>query len=96
VVYTCVRCSQFYSSQVIAVMVKMQKRKWALNVEKRKIRRIFKAFAFTEFTLLLKRKRKTRTKEMPISSRRQGVAILQKRDKKKSILTKAELKKRRH
>jgi hypothetical protein len=35
-------------------MVKMQKSKVALKVEKSKTRRIFKAFDFTGFTILLK------------------------------------------
>jgi hypothetical protein len=77
-------------------MVKIQKIKVTLRVEKRKTRRIFKAFDFTGFTLLLNEKRKTRTEIVPISSRSEGVAILQKRDKKKSISGKAKLEKRRH
>jgi hypothetical protein len=75
--------SQFYSSQVIAVMVDKQERKRVLNGEMGKRRKFFNSFDFTRFTSSLNRKKKKKLKITCVSSRSEGVAISQKRDKKK-------------
>jgi hypothetical protein len=64
-------------------MVDKQKRKDVLNGEIGKRRTLFNSFDFTSFTFCLNWKREKKLRITYVSSRSEGVAISQKRDKNK-------------